>query len=404
MNDRSIGIYVHIPYCVKKCPYCDFNSYAIDEQEKKTFESKEAEYRDALLAEIRFRAAESTWSGRPSATVFFGGGTPSLFSASSIETILKAIDRCFPLTPGAEVTLEANPGTIGERLGREKLADFRRAGVNRISMGVQSFQAEKLRFLGRIHRPEDSLRAVENIRSAGFENMNLDLMFGVEGEQSTGWRLDLEQAASLSPEHISAYNLTIEPGTEFHRQRRKGVQLLTEEANQAEFYLLCLEILESRGYRRYEISNFAKPEKECQHNLGYWSGREYIGLGAGAHSYALEAPTETGSQALRWSNIPKPEHYIERAGKNGDASQRLDRVNREKDELEVLYTRLRLTSGLPLEEYEQRFGVSFQSRYADALSELGRDALIEVSSEHARLTSRGFLFADHVLERLAAAT
>jgi oxygen-independent coproporphyrinogen-3 oxidase len=396
---ETIGVYVHIPYCVHKCPYCDFNSYAVGKQGSASLPF-EAEYVRALLSELRHFARQETWSGRQSHSIFFGGGTPSLFSAEAIAELIAEISRCFPFAAdAAEVTLEANPGTIQETLGLEKLEKFRRAGVNRVSMGAQSFAPRKLSKLGRIHSPADTDRAVANILAAGFDNFNLDLIFGVGDETLEEWEADLQHALSLTPAHISAYGLTIEPGTEFSRQLARGTLELSNEDTQAALYCRSQEVMEEAEYAQYEISNYAKPGRACRHNLGYWNGEDYLGLGAGAHSYCSSSSKEIFGH--RWSNIPGPQHYIERALSGGAASQRRETIDQEKAELEFFFLRLRTARGALPSEYEQRFGRSFSEQYAATVRELQRQGLLEEHSEALKLSKRGFLFADEVLHTFA---
>ncbi len=398
-KQAAIAVYVHIPYCSSKCPYCDFNSYAIDTASP-SGGMPEDEYVDALQKELSFRQSDPRWQGRKISSVFFGGGTPSLFHAKSIGKVLTSLDSYFGFTPDAELTPEANPGTIQEQLGVERLSGFRSAGINRISMGVQSFRPEKLNFLGRLHSAKDAINAVENIKRAKFENFNLDLIFGVANETAKDWSYDLEQAISLAPPHLSAYGLTIESGTEFGRRARKGTLPLAEDSLQADLQLLTHETLEANSYKRYEISNYAFKDRECRHNLAYWRGQDYLGLGAGAHSFLkLENSNEV---AERWSNIPKPEHYIQRAQTNGNAAQLRETVTREQAELEFLFTRIRMTEGINFKEYEQLFGRSLLQTYAKPLAELQDSSLLLLNEETIQLSPKGFLFADHILSQLAA--
>nr|MBP9838114.1 radical SAM family heme chaperone HemW [Pseudomonadota bacterium] len=318
MNTKnSIGIYIHIPYCILKCPYCDFNSYTVG-KEKNAF--PEEAYTKSLLSELTFQLNNPAWQERECHSVFFGGGTPSLFSPASIDSLISAIKRNFRLTTDAEITLEANPGTLQEELIVEKLAGFREAGVNRISMGAQSFNPEKLKFLGRIHSPEESLNAVKNIKASGFKNFNLDLIYAVNNESREEWESDLRQAIALEPNHISAYCLTIEPGTEFGKKHKKGLLKVLDEEVQAKMYEQTLKTLEVNSYYQYEVSNFSKTSHQCRHNLTYWNWSDYLGLGAGAHSF-LKSYNNSNILAKRWSNIPGPNDYIQRANEIGNCQQ-----------------------------------------------------------------------------------
>ena len=395
-DPRDFSLYVHIPYCVRKCPYCDFNSYGVGGSPD-TATMPEQRYVDALCSELR--AAEGSFGGRRIATVFFGGGTPSLFAASSIARILGAAERLSPLAADAEITLEANPGTVGEELGAEKLAGFRGAGVNRVSFGVQSFSPRKLELLGRIHGERDARAAIENVRRAGFENFNIDLIFGVEGESTEEWAADLREALAIDPPHISAYGLTIEPGTEFGRLARRGKNMSTGDDAQAELYRQTVQTLSAAGFERYETSNYARRGKECRHNLVYWSRGDYLGIGAGAHSFL--SGSGFGS---RWSNIPGPGHYIERALASGDARQKTEELDRDQAEMEYLFVALRKTAGISAEEFRALFGDELVGYYGEVLTRLASAGLLECRGEGStltyRLTERGVLFGDEVTKEM----
>ncbi len=397
MTKQPIGLYVHIPYCIKKCPYCDFNSYSVG---AKLERSSEADYVRALVAELRHFAALPEWEGREITTIFFGGGTPSLFDPKSIAEILAAARDSFSFSPEIEITLEANPGTIQEKLGEEKLAGFRAVGVNRISMGVQSFRSEKLLALGRIHSGEDAESAAKNIAAAGFTNFNLDLIFGVEGDTPESWTAELERALALGPKHVSAYGLTIEPGTEFGRLYKAGKLFLPEDELQAQLYELSQELCAAHGYEQYEISNYAQPGFECRHNLGYWSGLDYLGLGAGAHSF-LGRGKDRSEFGRRWSNLPGPKHYIEAATTRGSAEQRTETLDKEKGKLEFFFLRLRTREGVNLEEFERTFNSPVAPSLARTFQRFADQNLVVAHGERIKLSKKGFLFADGVLGEIA---
>jgi len=271
----SFSLYVHIPWCQSKCPYCDFNSHAAPSW-------PEAQYTRALISELEYRANTPSYSGRRIRTIFFGGGTPSLFDPKSIGEIIDAAGRVCGIEHDAEITLEANPGTVD----LAKLGGMRAAGVNRISFGAQSFNAATLKFLGRIHCADETRAAARMAHRAGFDRLNLDLIFAVPGQTVADVLFDIESAAALEPDHISAYNLTFEEGTAFFTDLKRGriKQLATDE--QAAMYQAVREEIPRRGYAMYEISNYAAPGHEARHNLTYWRARTYLGIGAGAHSYA----------------------------------------------------------------------------------------------------------------------
>ncbi|MGC1189956.1 MAG: radical SAM family heme chaperone HemW, partial [Candidatus Binatus sp.] len=271
----SFSLYVHIPWCQSKCPYCDFNSHAAASW-------PEADYTRALISELEYRARAPSYSGQRIRTIFFGGGTPSLFDPKSIGQIIDAASRVCGIEDDAEITLEANPGTVD----LAKLVGMRAAGVNRISFGAQSFNAATLKFLGRIHSADETRAAAKMAHRAGFERLNLDLIFAVPGQTVADVMFDIESVAALEPDHISAYNLTFEEGTAFFTDLKRGriKQLATDE--QAAMYQAVREEIPRRGYAMYEISNYAAPGHEARHNLTYWRGQAYLGIGAGAHSYA----------------------------------------------------------------------------------------------------------------------
>lgn len=326
---------------------------------------------------------------------FFGGGTPSLFSPNSIKRIINSAKSNFSFLENIEITLEANPGTIQEELGEKKLLEFRNSGINRISMGVQGFNEEKLKFLGRLHSKEDVVAAVENIKKSGFDNFNLDLIFGVAEETLDSWQNDLEKIISLKPKHISAYCLTIESGTDFGKLQKKGQLRLLEEDIQAKMFELTQSILLKSNYQQYEISNYSLENFECQHNLGYWKGLDYLGLGAGAHSYYKEFASDK-NYGKRWKNIPHPEDYIKRANTK-QAAQNTEEIDIEKARLEYLFLAFRTKLGFDLDFYRKEF----KQNSILVLDKLSKDNLIEQKSENIFIpTNKGLLFVDEILKEL----
>src|ERR1700693_1009689 len=301
----AFSLYLHIPYCQCKSPYCDFNSHAVASW-------PEDDYVRALVAESDGRADEHQWAGLRLKTIFFGGGAPSLLRPESIAAVLAAAERNFGLEGGAEVTLEANPGTVDAA----KLGGMRAAGINRISFASQSFNDERLKFLGRIHGAAETREAVRLAHGAGFERLNLDLIFAVPGQSIDETLSDIAEAAALGPDHISAYNLTFEEGTAFFTEMKRGRIRPIDSDRQAEFYAAVREELPRRGYDMYEISNYAPPGHEARHNLSYWRLESYLGLGAGAHSFAGEP---RGGGGRRWWNERMPARYVEQALDGGFA-------------------------------------------------------------------------------------
>ena len=292
-----LSLYIHIPWCVRKCPYCDFNSHEARE------DVPEERYITALIADLE-QDLPAVW-GRTVESLFIGGGTPSLFSARAIARLLSEIRARIPLKPAAEITLEANPGTVDQA----HFDGFREAGINRLSMGIQSFQNELLASIGRIHDGAEARAAIAAARRAGFENINLDLMFGLPAQTTAGVLLDLSAAMELQPAHISFYELTIEPNTRFFRQppQRPDDDILWEmqAAGQSR--------LDAAGYQRYEVSAYAQPGRQCRHNLNYWQFGDYLGIGAGAHAKISNAATQT---ITRTSKVKHPRAYLDAASSN----------------------------------------------------------------------------------------
>jgi oxygen-independent coproporphyrinogen III oxidase len=376
----GFSLYVHIPYCESKCPYCDFNSYAVKGW-------PEAEYVGALIAELRARAPHPPWTGDSIRTVFFGGGTPSLFNPSSLGRALEEADRLFGIDADAEITAEANPGTVDS----EKLRGMRAAGLNRISFGAQSFNANTLQFLGRIHSAAQTVTAVEQARAAGFSQLNLDLIFAAPGQELDDVAADIDAAAALGPDHISAYNLTFEEGTAFGAALKAGRMRQLPEQRQAEMYAMVRRRLPDLGYAMYEISNYARPGCEARHNLTYWRGQSYLGIGAGAHSYAAD-----GAMGRRWWNERLPAVYIERAQKNGAAEGGNEKLDATVSASEFAFLNLRLVQGLELRRFAERFGISFEERFGPQLERLVAGGLLLRENDCLRLTDRGLELADSV--------
>jgi oxygen-independent coproporphyrinogen-3 oxidase len=377
----SFSLYIHIPYCHSKCPYCDFNSYAASTW-------PEEEYTRALITEMERRADEAPWVGNSVKTIFFGGGTPSLFDPRSLVRVIESADRLFGIDPGAEITVEANPGTVEA----PKLAGYRAAGVNRLSFGAQSFNPAILKFLGRIHSADETRVAAQMAHRAGFERLNLDLIFAVPGQTIEDVRNDIDEAAALRPDHISAYNLTFEEGTAFFVEMKRGRIRPLESDDQATMYALVREELPRRGYAMYEISNYAPPGHEARHNLSYWRAESYLGLGAGAHSCARRG--DAGGR--RWWNERLPARYIASATNTGIAEAGAEAVDRETAAGEFVFLNLRLREGFALSEFERRFGVSFDAHLGDRSARLFDGGLLIRDSERIFLSDRGLELADSV--------
>lgn len=378
----TFSLYVHIPYCQSKCPYCDFNSYGVTAW-------PEEDYTRSLIAEMAHRAASAPWAGQRIKTIFFGGGTPSLFTPDSIGSVIDTADRLLGLERSAEITLEANPGTVNE----QKLLGFKAAGVNRISFGAQSFDSEILNFLGRIHGADETRQAVKLAQRAGFERLNLDLIFAVPGQQLENVRRDLAEAAAIGPDHISAYNLTFEEGTAFFVEMKRGRIRPLPTDEQAAMYEVVRTELPRRGYPMYEISNYAPPGHEARHNLSYWHAESYLGLGAGAHSCALD---ESFCHGRRWWNQRPPAAYMTQLTHNGVAEAGSELIEKYTLEQEFVFLNLRLRAGFRLEEFRQRFGETFDTRFGNVAAPLLEGGLLFRGRDRIFLTDRGLEIADSV--------
>ena len=382
-----LSLYVHIPWCVRKCPYCDFNSHEIkgpsahgDSAQLNLEGGLERDYIQALIADLD-RALPQVW-GRPVYTVFFGGGTPSLLSARGLDDLLSAIRARLPIAPDAEITLEANPGTFEAH----KFAEFRALGINRLSIGIQSFNAAHLKALGRIHDAAQA-RAAIDIAQASFDNFNLDLMYGLPGQTLAQAMEDIDTAIGFSPTHVSAYHLTIEPNTLFHRHPPE----VPDDEVSADMQQAIEARLAAAGYRHYETSAFARPAREAKHNLNYWMFGDYLGIGAGAHGKLSFA-----DRILRQMRYKQPREYMEKA-QAGGAVQQEDAVAGADLPFEFMMNALRLTDGFDLSLFAARTGLSLQVMRKE-LQEAESRGLIE--RDHLRLkpTLKGQRFLNDLLQ------
>ncbi|WP_432471666.1 radical SAM family heme chaperone HemW [Amphritea sp. HPY] len=369
-----LSLYIHIPWCVRKCPYCDFNSHAL------TGELPEQRYIDALLRDLE--AELPGVQGRTIETIFIGGGTPSLFSAAGIDRILRGVADLTPLSPTAEITMEANPGTFEQ----ERFAGFHTAGVNRLSIGIQSFNSEQLQTLGRIHNRDDALLAASKARETGFDNFNLDLMHGLPGQTPQQALDDLQLAISMQPQHLSWYQLTIEPNTEFHS---KPPQLPEDESLWA-IQEQGQALLAAEGYTQYEISAYSQTGKQARHNLNYWRFGDYIGIGAGAHG-KITYPQQNRIQR-RWKQR-QPKAYMDALSTlSGEQNIGLDELP-----FEFMMNALRLTDGVESELFTPRTGLGLQS-IAPVLSKARSQGLLVDDPARIAPTEQGRLFLNNLLE------
>lgn len=380
---ETVSLYLHIPFCHTRCHYCDFNTYA-------GMLPLREPYVRALLAEIALAgdlARRADGSVRRARTIFFGGGTPSLLHVPQIAHLLDTCHAAFAVDPGAEITLEANPGTLNQ----EHLLGLRAAGVNRLSMGAQSFDAGLLTKLGRIHSPLEITQAVQYARAAGFTSINLDFMFGLPDQTMQHWRETLDQALALRPEHLSLYSLIIEEGTAFYDWAQEGRITPGDEDLCADMYEYADELLQEAGYENYEISNWALPGHQSEHNLTYWRNLPYLGLGAGAHSFF---------HGRRFSNVLAPLQYIQllKAGRRPEAES--ETIDRTQQMSETAFLAFRTAAGLHLPTFEQRFDEPFARFVGDRLRLVEQAGLIERQDEWVRLSKRGRLLGNEVFLRL----
>ena len=369
-----LSLYIHIPWCVRKCPYCDFNSHAA------SAELPEEAYVDALLADLE-QELPAVY-GRPLSSIFFGGGTPSLFSAQALGRLLAGVEQRIPFASDIEITLEANPGTFEQ----EKFTAYRQLGINRLSIGIQSFQQAKLEALGRIHNGEEAVRAADMARRAGFDNFNLDLMHGLPDQSLDDALSDLRQAIAMGPTHLSWYQLTLEPNTVFWNQPpvlpEDDILWDIQEAGQA--------LLAEHGYAQYEVSAYAQPGRAARHNLNYWSFGDFIGIGAGAHG-KLSHPD--GRIVRTWkTRLPKDYLNPAKAFKAGEKLLPVDELP-----FEFLMNALRLTQGVDAELFSQRTGLPME-QLAAARREAEQKGLLQVEPTRLVATPRGQLFLNDLLQ------
>jgi len=368
MSREDAGLYVHVPFCLTRCGYCDFNTYA-------GLDHLKGGYVDALAAEAEMWSDD--WRGASFASVFFGGGTPTTLPAPTLAGLLARFRSSCELTPEAEITSEANPDTVDQPY----LAALLDGGVTRLSMGVQSFDPVVLDALERVHSPDSARRAFAAARSAGFADVNLDLIYGANGESLRSWCRTLEEAVSLGPEHLSCYALTLEPSTTLGRKVGAGLVPPPDADLQAEMYAVACEALAAAGYEHYEVSNWAQPGHRCVHNLGYWEGRPYLGLGAGAHSYR---------DGLRWWNVRPPAQYLEIVAKGERPLGGDERLSDRQCRLERLLLGLRTAGGVPSEWVEPARATEFVAA-----------GLAERRNGRISLTDRGLFLANDVVLELA---
>lgn len=376
-SNIPLSLYIHIPWCVKKCPYCDFNSH------EKHSDFDEGIYVDALIQDLQ---NETPYIGnRAISSIFFGGGTPSLFSAKAIQRILSAVSETTGVADNAEITLEANPGTFEQ----EKFSAYRSSGVNRLSIGIQSFNQSHLTKLGRIHDDNQALAAVSTAKRAGFDNINIDLMFGLAGQSIDESVLDITTACETGVNHISHYQLTIEPNTYFN----KFPPLLPELDYISDMQNACQKILSAHNYLQYEVSAFSKENEQSKHNTNYWLFGDYIGIGAGAHG-KLTHP-DSGEITRRWKR-KQPADYIKHALLD-EALSGSERIDKKDLIFEFLMNSLRLKDGFQLDIFEQRTGLN-RAVLIEACQAID-SSLLNIRTDNISTSDKGFRFLNDLLEQ-----
>ena len=369
-------LYLHMPFCVRKCAYCDFLSFPTDQETQNLYTRR-------LREDIA--AMEKKYGDIPVDTIFIGGGTPSVPDSALIVGIMEHVRKAFHVAEGAEISMEANPGTVT----REKLTDYRRAGINRLSFGLQSANDRELKLLGRIHTWAEFLESFHLARECGFTNINIDLMSALPGQTRESWKDTLKRVTDLNPEHISAYSLIIEDGTPFGEKygSEEGRKLLPDEDSEREMYHETKRFLRDCGYERYEISNYAKPGRACRHNIGYWTGLPYLGLGLGASSYM---------DGCRFAvNSDMKQYLEEKPGMFTD----VEKLTKKDMEEEFFYVGLRMTAGVSLPEFERRFGVSAKDVYPGLMEMFVEEKAAVFQGDRFVLTDYGLDVSNYIMAR-----
>ena len=379
-RNKELEIYIHIPFCVKKCDYCDFLSGSQDEATRKIYVEK-------LIEEIRTHNKRNrSIHNEKVITVFLGGGTPSILEKNQITAIFDALRENFDVAEDAEITIEANPGTVTA----EKLQAYKKCGINRISFGLQSTNNEELNLLGRIHTYEEFLESYQLARACGFHNINVDLISAIPKQTVASWEETLKKVIVLEPEHISAYSLIVEEGTPFaklHGEGCPGEHDLPSEEEERAIYYRTEELLEKAGYHRYEISNYAKKGKECRHNLGYWERKEYLGIGLGAASLINNT---------RYKNTDDLLYYMEHASDLSAIQENVEKLSLKEQMEEFMFLGLRKMEGVSVDEFENIFGKSMEECYGEQIQKLKEQGLLEQNDGRLLLTRPGIDVSNYV--------
>lgn len=375
---NECGIYIHFPFCLSKCHYCDFNSFSVSENPE-----SRPQYLEALKKEIAFFPS-SKIKNLNIISIYFGGGTPTLFDPQHLKEILDFIRKRFHLKESLEITIETNP----KILTLEDFVFLKRSGFNRLSIGIQSFHDRLLKRLGRVHTRKEGISAIRNAKDAGFKNISIDLMFGIPGQTLSDWNEDIEQVLEFDLQHISAYNLTVEKGTLFDEELTKGVLQLPSEDIELKMYEKALNVFQDNGYEHYEISNFAKKGFCSSHNQIYWRNEDYIGFGAGAYSYI---------DGTRHHADFHPKDYIEAIMQKERSCAGEETLEKEQQMGETVVMGLRLTKGIELERFNRRYGIDLRERYSCQLENLLSQKLIALDNGYLKLSHKGLLFSNRVM-------
>ena len=379
INNSTAGIYVHVPFCVKKCSYCDFYSLPLQDQDSLE------KYTQNLLRDIEQQAG--SWDERRFSTIYIGGGTPSLLSPEQIHRILAGLHHSLHILPHPEISMEANPAT----LNINRLQELKSAGINRISLGVQSFRDEELKILGRIHGAKAARQAADEIIKAGFDNFNLDLIYGVPGQSLEDWIYNLHLAVECQPRHISTYLLQLDPSVPLARQISAGMFKFLPEDTEADMYYGALDYLTGEGFHHYEISNFAQPGYECNHNLIYWQADEYLGLGPGAVSFL---------DVRRWIN-KEIKSCPEFEGEAGVAAvETLEIMNDHDRFVDAVILGLRMTDGISRQQFMDRFSIDFYQVYHSIIEKFSREGILIADQDRIYLSRRGYFLSNQLLAEL----
>lgn len=390
-NDQGqLQLYIHIPFCQEKCAYCDFLSFASCGKEQR-------EYVNALIQEIHLykEYAKNTQVS----SIFMGGGTPSVLSGQNIEEIFRAINDVFAINKNAEISIECNPGT----LNMEKLQSYAKAGINRISLGLQATTDKELQNLGRIHNYETFIQTYQMVRESGFTNVNVDLMSAIPGQSVENWKESLEKIVKLQPEHISAYSLIIEEGTKFWNEYGEGMPReneLPSQEDERQMYYDTQNTLKNAGYIKYEVSNYAKEGKACKHNLGYWERKEYLGVGLGAASLIFQEQDKYDVKnkiQKRTTNVNDIKSYIKMCNEKKFPLEEIEVLTNTEQMEEFMFLGLRKSKGISLKEFQITFGDSIEKVYTNELEDLIKKQLLEIKDGHLRLTELGVDLSNMVL-------